>query len=44
MAILGFSHAKFRSMDWDEALLWWREADAVHRETYGLWVRTQGEV
>ncbi|EFO31689.1 conserved hypothetical protein [Roseibium sp. TrichSKD4] len=43
MAILRFSHAEFRAMDWDEVLLWWHEADAVHGETYGLGSRTQGE-
>lgn len=24
------------ALDWDECLLWWREADRIHAETYGL--------
>lgn len=24
------------AMDWCEGLLWWREADRVHSETFGL--------
>lgn len=35
-AILATPLPQVMAMDWDEIVLWWAEADAIHADTWGL--------